>query len=492
MTPNQKLNHKVDIPICKNNETLFDALKVLNRVGKGIVFIVNEDEKLCGLLTDGDIRRLFLGENDLQTLLKNVLSPEFVYGSVLQTHEEIRTLLNQKIKIIPLVDRDMKIVDYAEYLPEIHIPITQPDLNGNELKYLTEAFLSTWISSTGPYITRFENDFSKYCGVNHGVAVSNGTVALHLALLALGIGPGDEVVVPDLTFAATINAVLYTGATPVIVDVEEDSWCIDPQEFQKAITKKTKAVIPVHLYGQPCDMYKIMKIAGNHGVHVIEDCAEAHGAIFKDQRVGSFGIINCFSFYGNKIITTGEGGMCVTNSSDLTEKMRTLRDHGMSRKQKYWHETIGYNYRMTNLQAAIGCAQLERIDELLNRREEIENTYRRQLREISFVEFQRNDLPHRKKVTWLVSALVKEDRRETVCEKLRAQKIDVRYFFYPLSKMDIYKKYTFSNENSLKLSEMGINFPTSGKLPGSELIEILSSEIKRREKFNAVENTIGT
>ena len=221
-----------------------------------------------------------------------------------------------------------------------------------------------------------KNEFAEYSDCAHGAAVSNGTVALHLALVALGIGEGDEVIVPDLTYAATINTVLHANATPVIVDVEESSWCIDPIQIEKAITRRTKAIIPVHLYGQACDMEAIMKIAKKYKLRVIEDCAEAHGAMFNEKKVGSFGDVGCFSFFGNKVITTGEGGMCVTNDTNLNERMRILRDHGMSKTKRYWHEVIGYNYRMTNLQAAIGLAQLERIEKIHNNRREYENNYK--------------------------------------------------------------------------------------------------------------------
>ena len=248
--------------------------------------------------------------------------------------------------------------------------------------------------------------FSSYCGVAHGVATSNGTVAIHLALEALDIGSGDEVIVPDLTFAASINAILHAGATPVVVDVKQESWCIDPKEVAKAITPKTKAIVPVHVYGQACDMDAIMDLANEHNLYVIEDAAEAHGALYKGKKVGSFGDIACFSFYGNKIITTGEGGMCVTNSEDLNNRMRVLRDHGMNKTKRYWHDEVGFNYRMTNLQAAIGCGQLERIDEIISQRREVELNYKKKLQSIDFIEWQ-TDLEDRQRVVWLVSALIK-------------------------------------------------------------------------------------
>lgn len=352
------------------------------------------------------------------------------------------------------------------------IPAAEPVLEGNEQKYLMEALTSTWISSAGKYITDLERMFSEYCGTACGVAVSNGTVALHLALVALGIGPGDEVIVPDFTFAATINAVLYTGATPVIVDIEPDSWCISPEEIEKAVTPRTKAIIPVHIYGQPCDMDRICRIAREHGLKVVEDCAEAHGAEFNGKKVGSFGDIGCFSFYGNKIVTTGEGGICVTDNRDLEDRMRVLRDHGMRKTRRFYHEIVGYNYRMTNLQAAIGVAQVERIGEMLAWRSELEDAYREKLAPVNAVELQRRDLPGRKKVTWLVSVLVDRPYRDKCMERLKEGGFETRPFFYPLSDMDIYKKYTFSNRVSREIAAKGVNLPTVKRMTAQDIDRI--------------------
>jgi len=451
----------IDNLLCNKNKTLYDVLSVINNNGKGIAFIVDESNKLCGVLTDGDIRRSLLGGKSLTSLAGEVIGKTFVSAVKTDAYDQMLKKISANVQIFPIVDEQNKVVDYFEYRSDIHVPVAIPDLRGNELNYLMDAFKSTWISSSGKYITRFEEGFAGYCECAHGVAVSNGTVALHLALKALGVGEGDEVIVPDLTFAATINTVLHSNATPVIVDIEEDSWCIAPSEIEKAITKRTKAIIPVHLYGQPCDMQRIMKIAKDKGLFVVEDAAEAHGARYKGKKVGSIGDIGCFSFFGNKVITTGEGGMCVTNSKELNEKMRSLRDHGMSKTKKYWHESVGFNYRMTNLQAAIGVAQLERIDEILGQRKEIENGYRKNLSSVKNIEFQKNDLKDREKITWLVCALVKGGDRDDLMSKLRAKGIDSRPFFYALSEMDIYKKYVFSNSVSRKITKEGLNFPTS-------------------------------
>lgn len=352
------------------------------------------------------------------------------------------------------------------------IPISETTLDGNEQNYLMETLTSTWISSAGEFVSRFEKSFSGYCGVNHGVATANGTVALHLALVALDVGPGDEVIVPNLTFAATINAVIYTGATPVIVDIEQDSWCISPEEIEKVITSRTKAIIPVHLFGQPCDMGKICNIAQKHNLKIVEDCAQAHGAEFNGAKVGSFGDINCFSFYGNKIISTGEGGMCLTNDTHLNDKMRVLKDHGMNKSKRYFHDVIGFNYRMTNMQSAIGAAQMERIDEMLQWRRELEQAYKKRFSQIKDLELQRDDLHNRKKVAWLISVLVPAEKRRTCIQKLEKAGFDTRTFFYPLSSMEIYKKYVFSENVSNMIAEQGINLPTIKRLTGENIADM--------------------
>ncbi len=444
---------------CLNSEPLLSAWRIINENAKGFVFIIDENNVLKGIITDGDIRRFMLEGGNINEAVRNVVSDKFVYADEDATADELLKMVNHRIKVVPVVDKDFKLKDYFEYKSDFRIPVAQPELNGNELKYLTDALLSTWISSSGHYLNRFEQEFSNYIGTEYGLAVSNGTVALQLALLALDIGKGDEVIVPDLTFAATINAVLYTGATPVIVDIEEQSWCIDPDEIKKAITEKTKAVIPVHLYGQPADMDKIMKIADEYNLGVIEDAAEAHGAKYNGKRAGSFGDISCFSFFGNKVITTGEGGMCLTDNAELLEKMKILKNHGMSKSKKYWHDVVGYNFRMTNLQAAVGVAQLERIDTILREKQKIEDNYKSALGNIEEIIFQ-SEITGRNKIIWLVSALVKE-RRDEFIDFMQSEGIDIRPMFYPLSEMPVYKDYTYSNHNSRKLSKMGINFPTN-------------------------------
>src|ERR1700759_726677 len=260
-------------------------------------------------------------------------------------------------------------------MPDNFIPISRPYIGAREKQLVLEALDSGWVSSIGKYIDDFEAGFARYCGTEYAGAVSNGTTGLHLALAALELQPGDEVIIPDLTFVATANAVAYTGATPVLADIDPDTLCIDAASVKSLISDKTRAIIPVHLYGHPADMDALTEIAHANALAIIEDAAEAHGAEYKGRRVGGLGKCGVFSFYGNKIITTGEGGMLTTNDADFHARAKRLRDHAMSPGRRYFHEKRGFNYRITNLQAALGVAQLERIEDFLARRAEIMGWY---------------------------------------------------------------------------------------------------------------------
>lgn len=454
--------------ICNSNQTLLEVMKLINQNALGVCFVVDESNRLKGVTTDGDIRRAILGYKNLESPISEILNENFIFGHINDSNDSLFRKISEKygensqtkISILPIIDDDDKLVDYYQFSQQVHFPAAVPNFGGNELKYITDAFLSTRISSSGPYIDQFENLFSQYSDCIYGISTSNGSCALHLALKALEIGEGDEVIIPDLTFAATINSVINANATPVIVDIENDSWCIDPKCIEKAITSKTKAIIPVHLYGQVCDMDGILQIAKKYNLKIIEDCAEAHGAKFKGKKVGSFGDIGCFSFYGNKVITTGEGGMCTTNDSILNGKLRILRDHGMSKEKRYWHDIAGFNYRLTNIQAAIGVAQLERIDDIHKNRYNYEENYKQVLNSNDFV-FQKN-LENRNRIIWLVSLIVNDgvDRDITV-KKLNDLGIEARPFFYTLSEMDIYKKYCkIATPIARKISRSGFSLPT--------------------------------
>jgi len=362
----------------------------------------------------------------------------------------------------------------------MRIPIAEPSIGEEELTNVVEAVRSGWISSKGKFIQEFEEKFAHYCGVKYGVATSNGTTALHLALTALGIGAGDEVIVPTLTFVATANTVRYTGAKPRFVDSHPDYWCIDPEKIEEVITSKTKALIPVHLYGHPCDMKPIMAIASRHSLYVIEDAAEAHGAEYKGRKVGSFGDIACFSFYGNKILTTGEGGMCLTNEERLAEKMRILRDHGMSPQRRYWHDIIGFNYRMTNMQAAVGVAQSSKLDEFVKRKRQIAELYNSLLADAKGVSLP-PEMPWAKNVYWMYSILIQDDfgiERDELMQRLEQRGVETRPLFYPLHIMPPHKtrgRFPIAEE----LSEKGVSLPSSVNLTQEE-IEYVADIVGKR------------
>lgn len=328
--------------------------------------------------------------------------------------------------------------DAATAAPEF-IPVCEPVLDGNEERYVLDCIRTNWISSLGDYITRFEGTFAAYCGADFGVACSSGTTALHLALEAAGVGPGDEVIVPAFTLIVSANSVCWTGATPVLADVDPRSWCIDPADVEARITPRTKAIVVVHMYGHPADMPAIMEIAERHGIKVIEDCAQAHGAVCHGRKVGGIGHLSAFSFYGNKIITSGEGGMVLTSDDELAERLRLLRNQAFTR-ERFVHYDMGYNYRMTNVQAAIGLAQCEKLDEKVARKIEIARNYDEMLAGVPGL-----TRPHQanwaKNVYWMYGLLVEPPfgrSRDELRDMLRQRGVDTRSFFHPLNRQPLY------------------------------------------------------
>lgn len=343
------------------------------------------------------------------------------------------------------------------------IPVYKPSLTGNEKKYVNECLDSTWISSKGKFVSEFENKFADYLGVKYATSVSNGTVAIHLALEALGIGKGDEIIVPTLTYVASVNAIKYTGAEPVFVDSLRDTWQIDPEDVKKKITDKTKAIMVVHLYGHPCDMDTILKIAKDNNLYVIEDCAEAFGSMYKGKYVGTFGDISAFSFFGNKTITTGEGGMVVTNNQTLFERAKHLKGQGLALYREYWHDIVGYNYRMTNICAAIGLAQLEQADKFINKKVQVANWYMENLKDVP-VKFNKpyGEVKH---TYWMCSILVdKTENRELLRNKLKDFGIETRPLFYPVHTMPMYANKFRLHPIAEEISLKGMNLPSYPEL----------------------------
>ena len=320
------------------------------------------------------------------------------------------------------------------------IPVCEPTLGGREAEYLVDCVESNWISSAGKYIPMFEEKFAAEAGCKYGVACLNGTIALHLALAALGLEPGDEVILPTFTMIATINAVTYEGAKPVLIDSEPCTWNMDVEQLASKITPRTKAIMPVHTYGHPVDMDPLMELADKHGIFVLEDAAEAHGAEYNGRRIGSLGHAGSFSFYANKIITTGEGGMITTNDAKFAALIENLRDHAFSSERHFWHKYVGFNYRMTNLQAAVGVAQVEQMATFIENRRRNAELYTRLLKEIPGI-ITPPEASHVKNVFWMYSILVEDEfglTRDQLRAELAKHGVETRTFFIPMHLQPVY------------------------------------------------------
>lgn len=323
-----------------------------------------------------------------------------------------------------------------------------------------------WITM-GRWVEQFESDFADYCGAKHAVATCNGTTALHVALLAAGIGPGDEVIIPNLTYVATANCVKYCGATPVLCDVDDASWGLDPEAVDAKISSKTRAIIPVHLYGCPCDMSSLKSLVADRRIAIIEDAAEAHGAVIGDSLAGCVGDVGSFSFYGNKLITTGEGGMCITDSSEIADSLRLLRGQGTDYSvDRYWHSVVGYNYRMTDLQAAIGCAQLPKLDAIIAHHRNLAAVYHDLVHSCTRYNFwSQTDMPDCQGVHWLYALVLPPELtafRDRILDLLAEDGIETRKFFYPIHELPPYRSCGESSEFpvSERLAHGGICLPT--------------------------------
>lgn len=349
--------------------------------------------------------------------------------------------------------------------PNAPIPVNAPVISDESKRLVTEALETGWVSSAGPCITAFEEEFARFVGVKHAITTTSGTTALHLALHTLGIGAGDEVIVPDFTMIASVFAILYTGATPVFVDVDPETYCIDPALIEAKITQRTKAVMPVHIYGHAADMDAVASIAAKHGLRIVEDAAEAHGGLYRGKKCGSFGDLNCFSFYGNKILTTGEGGMVVTDDAALADRARRLKDLAHSEKKRFWHDEVGFNYRMTNLQAALGLGELRHIDEYLTKKDAMAAAYGKRLAGIPGLRLPITK-PGVRNVYWMYSVLLEDAfpmSRSAFRAALKERGIDTREFFPSSAAQPALKPYVSGKDRfpiSERIAERGLYLPS--------------------------------
>ena len=368
------------------------------------------------------------------------------------------------------------------------IPVSKPFLTPEAKTFVVNCLDSGWISSKGAYVEKFENEFAEKCRVKHAISVSSGTGALHLALLCLGVGLGDEIIVPDLTFAATANVVILCGATPVLCCVNKDEWTLDVNDAETVLSDKTKAIIPVHVYGNPARMHEINYFAKRNALTVIEDCAESLGATLDGRYLGTYGDMGCYSFFANKLLSTGEGGMVTTDSDALALKIRTLRDHGMSTKKRYWHDISGLNYRMTNIQAAIGVSQLNAFDEFVKVRSEQEALYIKYLTDVPGVTFKKV-IEGATPVNWLMSLRIDEVfsriSAAELLDVLADHQIESRLFFYPLHQQPPYLDERPALKSTDVLSSSGLSLPAFVGLSGEDIqrvCEIISVAITYRQR----------
>ena len=365
------------------------------------------------------------------------------------------------------------------------IPVNVPLVDGNEKKYLDECISSGWISSEGPFVKQFEAQFATRVQRKHAVAVSSGTAALDVAVEALGIGPGDEVILPSFTIISCISQIVRSGAKPVLVDSDPLTWNMDSNQIAEKITKRTKAIMIVHIFGLPVDMESIIDIATKHNIKIIEDAAEMHGQSYKNKPCGSFGDISTFSFYPNKHITTGEGGMVVTDDEQLAEDCRSLRNLCFQSQERFVHKRLGWNYRMTNVQAALGLAQLERLDEFVDRKRRMGAKYTKMLRGLKNVQLPLSKMNYANNIYWVFGLVLKNtldfDAKEAI-KRLREEDIDCRPFFYPMHKQPVLIKMGFFQSESYPVAERlfkrGLYIPSGMALTDEQINQVVKKVIE--------------
>ncbi len=464
-------NTKLKNLIVDENSSLKFALKAIQLSSLGVCFVTKKN-KLFNIITDGDIRRALLKGHKLSDNIKKIKSKKN-YITVKENYNFL-DLQNKisKYKIIPIINDKGEVIDYASEKRFRQLPQSEPSFRGNELKYVSEAIKSGWISSIGKYVNIFEKKFSTFVKNRYCLTTSSGTTAIQLAIATLKLKPKDEIIVPDYTFVSPINSIIHSSCKPVLVDIDDKNLCISLNSIKKVATKNTKAIIIVHLYGNAPELDEIIKFCKKKKIKIIEDCAEAFGTYYKGKHVGNFGHFGTFSFFGNKTISTGEGGMIIFKNEEDYQLAKKLRDHGMKKDKKYWHDEVGFNFRMTNLQAAIGCAQIEKANFFINRKIKIFKRYKAKLKHLRFINMI-TETPKIKNSHWLTFIILKENViRDKLLLFLASKGIEARSGFYSAHEMDIYKNFKIKKidySNSKKISSSMITLPSSVNLKNEEI-----------------------
>lgn len=428
----------------QKQSTLKDALTSLEKSGIRGVFVVDEIGMLLGMITDGDVRRALTKQKNTSLPVTAIMNAHPITAKVHTPFTRLLLLMRKKnILQIPLVDEKGRLVDVALLSELQHIPLASPDINQSDRNIIAEV-LGTPFLSIGPKVEAFEQKIAAYVGTRYAIAVNSGTSGLHLCVRTLDIKDGDEVITTPFSFIASANCILFERAKPVFVDIDPETLCIDPRSIEKKITKRTKAILPVHIFGHPCDMDAIRTIAKKHALSIIEDACEALGSEYKGKRVGALGDVGVFAFYPNKQITTSEGGMIVTNSERIAKLCRSMRNQGRDEGDAWLsHSRLGYNYRMSELPAALGVSQMNRIDEMLGKRDRVAQLYQRKLKAIPHIRtpFVASDV----KMSWFIyvirldPSMFSRPDRDALIKKLQAHGIQCRDYFPPIHLEPFYR-----------------------------------------------------
>jgi perosamine synthetase len=445
----------------------------LAATGTRVLFVVDTGA-LLGSVSDGDVRRALLSgvtlEDPVTEAMNRTLSVARVTDDIVSVHERFR----QGVTLLPIVDEHGHLVRVIDRPSELFVPIAEPNLSPIETSLVNECLRSNWISSAGNFVSDFERAFESYLGGGTAVSVSNGTLGLVLALHSLGVGPGDEVIVPDVTFGATANAVTQVGATAVIVDIDPLTWGLSAESVAPALSHRTKAVIPVHLYGHPVEMEPLVRLCDSHGIFVIEDCAEAIGSRVRGEHVGLAGHAGVFSFFANKTITTGEGGMVVFRDSAVAARSRKARSHGFDPGRRYWHDEWGTNFRLTNLQAALGVGQMSRVEELVGRKREMAMEYQQLLGPLSTLGLELpREQPWATSSFWLYTVLCPIGvNRDEIGRVLAQSGVETRPMFFPLSIQPAFsgaQEVLPPDPHSRRISQRGLSLPSGTTMTSRSL-----------------------
>ena len=461
-----------------SNCSIREAMKKMDEFAIETLFIVDDSSKLKGVVTNGDIRRSLLKGSSIDDPINECMNKNYVSASAIDDREYLLRSLKDGIKLIPIIDENHNLIDVVGSEFDEYIPIYSPYIDNSELRYVNECIKKSWISSTGPLVSEFERRFSEFTGLEDCISTSNGSTALELAFTLCNLKPEDEIIAPALTFASPVNSAIRTGAKVKLIDVDKNTMCLNLNIIKSHITSRTKVIVIVNLYGYPVNIKELRQNIPSD-ILIIEDCAESLGSYRDNVHCGIYSDFATFSFFGNKTITTGEGGMLFCSKKENRSRAISLRDHGMKKDKKYWHEEIGFNFRMTSLQAAVGLGQLEKIDKILDLKNKVFEKYENIFSKYG-INLRKTNEKNVSDSNWLV---VLRDPRITEIDldqlqlQLKIMGIDVRKVFYPLPEMQIYKEYSLSNyENCFSIHCSSICLPSSPLLRSAQ-IEMLSYKI---------------